>query len=239
MLNKNVLTAALATTLMAGAITAQGAPEISGNIALTNDYRFRGISQSDESPAISGGFDIAWDTGIYVGTWASSVDFDSNDDYDGSLELDYYAGWAGDLTDNVGVDVGVMAYTYPGDNGAEGDYNELYLNVSLFGGSVGAVYSDDYYAESGKFYYLTGDYSFPLGEVFSLDLHAGYADVEKNGGFFSSDTDSYFDYSAGISASWLAVDWSVAYIGTDLDKGDVFGTDWAEDTVVFTISKSM
>ncbi len=240
MFNKNLLSAALATTLMAGAITTvQAAPEISGNVALTSDYRFRGISQSDESPAIQGGFDIAWDTGIYVGTWASSVDFDSNDGYDGSLELDYYAGWASDITDNISVDVGYMYYSYPGDNGAEGDYQELYLKVGVLGGTLGAVYSDDYYAETGKFYYLSGDYSFPLGEMFSLDLHAGYGDVEKNGGFFSSDTDSYVDYSAGISASWLAVDWSVAYIGTDLDKDDVFGTDWADDTVVFTISKSM
>jgi uncharacterized protein (TIGR02001 family) len=241
MFNKNLLSAALATTLMAGAITTvQAAPEISGNVALTTDYRFRGISQSDESPAIQGGFDIAWDTGIYVGTWASSVDFDTNAvGFDGSLELDYYAGWASDLDDNVGVDVGYMYYSYPGDNGPDGDYQELYLKVNLWGGSVGAVYSDDYYGDTGEFYYLSGAYSFALGEMFSLDLHAGYGDVEKDGGFFSSDTDSYFDYSAGISASWLALDWSVAYIGTDLDKDDVFGTDWAEDTVVFTISKSM
>jgi len=239
MLNKNVLSAVLASTLMAGAITVQGAPEISANVALTSDYRFRGISQSDESPAIQGGFDIAWDTGIYLGTWASSVDFDSNDGYDGSLELDYYAGWAGDLTDSVGVDVGFMVYTYPGDNGADGDYNELYLKLDIFGGSLGAVYSDDYYAQTGKFYYLSGDYSFPLGETFSVDLHAGYGDIEKNGGFLSSDTDSYLDYSVGISASWLAVDLSVAYIGTNLDKDDVFGTDWAEDSVIFTISKSL
>ena len=135
MLNKKSLSAALATTLMAGAITVQAAPEISGNVALTSDYRFRGISQSDESPAIQGGFDIAWDTGIYVGTWASSVDFDSNDGYDGSLELDYYAGWAGDLNDNVGVDVGYMYYSYPGDDGAEGDYQEVYLDNKRFAGS--------------------------------------------------------------------------------------------------------
>jgi len=240
MLNKNLLTTALATTLLAGAVTVQAAPEISGNVAITTDYRFRGISQSDESPAVQGGFDIAWDTGIYVGTWASSVDFDTNGPgYDGSLELDYYAGWAGDLSDNLGVDVGYMYYSYPGDNGADGDYQELYLKVNIFDGSVGLVYSDDYYAETGSFYYLSGDYSIGLGETFAIDLHVGYADVDKNGGFLATDTDSYFDYSAGVSASWLAVDWSLAYVGTDLNKKDVFDTDWAEDTVVFTISKSM
>jgi uncharacterized protein (TIGR02001 family) len=240
MLNKNLLSAALATTLMAGAITVQAAPDISGNVALTSDYRFRGISQSDESAAIQGGFDIAWDMGFYVGTWASSVDFDTNlRGYDGSLELDYYAGWGGNVTDSIGIDVGYMYYSYPGDNGADGDYQEFYAKASLWGGTLGVVYSDDYYAETGEFYYLSGDYSFGLGEIFSLDLHVGYNDLEKNGGFLDTDTDSYVDYSAGISATWLSVDWSLAWVGTDLNKKDVFGTDWAEDTAIFTISKSL
>ena len=66
--------------------------EIAGNVALVTDYRFRGISQSDEDIAIQGGFDAGWDNVIYVGVWGSSVDFDSNDGFDGSLELDYYVG---------------------------------------------------------------------------------------------------------------------------------------------------
>ncbi|MCB1710405.1 MAG: TorF family putative porin, partial [Halioglobus sp.] len=98
MLNKKLLTAAVATALMSGAgySLAQEkddldpraeAFEISGNVALTSDYRFRGISQSDESAAIQGGFDVEFSPGFYVGTWGSSVDFDSNEGYDGSLEL--------------------------------------------------------------------------------------------------------------------------------------------------------
>jgi uncharacterized protein (TIGR02001 family) len=60
MLNKKTLPASLAAVLFAGTVsTAQAAPEISGNVALTSDYKFRGISQTDESPAIQGGFDIS------------------------------------------------------------------------------------------------------------------------------------------------------------------------------------
>ena len=240
MFNKKMLPASLAAALLAGAVSsAQAAPEISGNIALTSDYKFRGISQSDESPAIQGGFDISWDNGIYLGTWGSSVDFDSNDGYDGSLELDYYGGWAGDITDNVGVNVGYLYYDYPGDNGAEGDYQEVYLSVSLWDGTIGAAYSDDYYAETGSFYYVYGDYSIGIGENFSVDLHLGYNDLDKNGGFLATDTDSYVDYSVGVTTSWLAVDWTLAYVGTDLDNEDVFDTDWGDDSVIFTISKSM
>ena len=242
MLNKKLMSAALATTLLAAVATTQAETEISGNVALTSDYKFRGISQSNEDIAIQGGFDLGWDTGIYVGVWGSSVDFDTDDgDFDGSLELDGYVGWAGDLGDsgNLGVDVGYMYYSYPGDEGADGDYQEVYFKLNLWDGTLGAVYSDDYYGGTGDFYYLSGDYSFGLGENLSLDLHVGYNDLEKNGGFLATDTDSYVDYSVGISASWLAVDWSLAYVGTDLDEEDVFDTEWGEGSVIFTVSKSM
>ncbi|MEH6570256.1 MAG: TorF family putative porin [Halioglobus sp.] len=241
MLNKKLLPASLAAAVLAGAVsTAQGAPEISGNVALTSDYKFRGISQSNEDIAIQGGFDIGWDTGIYVGVWGSSVDFDTDGfGFDGSLELDGYAGWAGDISDNVGVDVGYMYYGYPGDEGDDGDYQEFYLKLNLWDGTLAAIYSDDYYGGTGEFYYLSGDYSIGLGDNFSLDLHAGYNDLDKDGGFLGTDTGSYVDYSVGVTTSWLAVDWTLAYVGTDLDDEDVFDTAWGDDTVVFTISKSL
>ena len=66
MLNKRLLTAALATTLLAAAATTQAETEISGNVALTSDYKFRGISQSNEDIAIQGGFDLGWESGIYI-----------------------------------------------------------------------------------------------------------------------------------------------------------------------------
>jgi len=240
MLNKKLLPAALATSLFAGATAAQAEMEISANVALTTDYKFRGISQSDESPALQGGFDLAFDNGMYVGTWASSVDFDTNGDgFDGSLELDYYVGWGGEISDSVGVDVGVLYYSYPGDDGADGDYLEFYGSVSIADGTLGFAYSDDYYGETDTFYYLYGDYSFSLGENLSLDLHVGYNDLDEDGGFLSDGQDSYVDYSVGLSTSFASVDLSLAVVGTDLDEEEVFGTDWGEDSVIFTISKSM
>lgn len=237
---KKVLPAAVAASLLAGATaTTVQAAEISANVALTSDYRFRGISQSDESIALQGGFDLAFDNGIYVGTWGSSVDFDSNDGFDGSLELDYYVGWGMDVGENSAIDVGYLYYDYPGDDGAEGDYQELYGSFSFHDFTVGMAYSDDYYGETDTFFYYYADYSLGLGENFTLDFHVGFNDLEEDGGFLATDEDSYTDYSVALSTSWLAVDWSLAYVGTTLDEEDVFDTDWGEDTVVFTVSKSM
>ena len=257
MLNKKLLTAAVATALVSGASialaqekddldTSGSGFEISGNVALTSDYRFRGISQSDESAAIQGGFDAEFSPGFYIGTWGSTVDFNCNDvpedcsGYDGSLELDYYAGWSSSIGDtDFGIDVGYIYYDYPGDNGDEGDYQEFYVSGSWKDLSVSVNYSDDYYAKTDEFWYYAADYSLSLVENLSLGLHVGYNVLEEDGGFLSSGEDNYTDYSVSLTYTWAGVDLSVAYVGTDLDDDDVFGTDWADDTAVFTISKSM
>ncbi len=76
MLNKKLITVSIAAALAAGmsatTVQARDDIEISGNVALTTDYRFRGISQSDEEAAVQGGFDVAFEPGFYVGTWGSS-----------------------------------------------------------------------------------------------------------------------------------------------------------------------
>lgn len=258
MLNKKLLPAAVTAALIAGtglAPTASADDEftISGNVALTTDYRFRGISQSDEDIAVQGGFDASFEPGFYIGIWGSSVDFDTNGPCcDGSLELDYYGGWASTIGDtDFGIDVGYAYYDYPGDSGDEGDYQEFYVGGSWKDLGLKVYYSDDYYAETDEFWYISGDYSFTLPniEALSIGLHVGYNMLEEtkvdadgnvtDGGFLSSDEDAYTDYSVTVTYSWASVDFSLAWVGTDLDDDDVFGTDWADDTAVFTISKSL
>ena len=241
MLNKKLMTVAVATALTAGisaapAFAGEGV-EVSGNVALTSDYRFRGISQSDEEVAIQGGFDVAFEPGFYVGTWGSSVDFDSSD-Y-GTIELDYYAGWAGNIGDSdVGIDVGYIYYDYPGDSSSitEGDYQEFYVGLSYMDASVQVNYSDDYYAETDEFWYVSGDYGFELVEGISIGLHVGYNALEED--FWG--TDEYIDYSVSATYNCSGVDLSLAWVGTDLDEDDVGSlADLGDDTAVFTISKSL
>ncbi len=170
------------------------------------------------------------------------MDFDSDSDggFNGSLELDYYAGWGIDLGENMAIDVGYMYYDYPGDSSAgEGDYQELYGSFSISNFTLGVAYSDDYYGETDTFMYYYGQYSLGFGDGWAIDLHVGYNDLDEKGGFLSDGEDAYTDYSVGISKDILSVNVALAYVGTTLDEEEVFGTDWGDDTVVFTISKSM
>jgi len=246
MLNKKIMTAAVATALLSGiAATSVQAFEVSANVALVSDYRFRGISQTGKDAAIQGGFDVAFEPGFYVGTWASSVDFGDVTDGSGSygtMEIDYYAGWGGPIGDtDFGVDVGYAYYQYPGDTvDPEGDYQEFHVTGSWKDLSIGVTYSDDFYAETGEYWYFAGDYSLTFMEDFSLGFHAGYNDFDEEGFFGDSDEDSYTDYSITLGYAFMGVDLSVAWVGTDIDDEDCFGdSDLCDDTAVFSISKSL
>ena len=264
MLIKKILPAAITAALLSGGTLVQAQEEkeaaivtgedlvweIAGNVALVSDYRFRGISQSDEDLALQGGFDASWSPGFYVGIWGSTVDFDTNGlGFDGSLELDYYAGFSSDINDSWSYDVGYMYYDYPGDDGGFGDYQEIYGSVSWNDLTVGVNYSDDYYAETDEFFYVYGNYSFSLPYDIALDLHAGYNSLEEtkydsagnvtDGGFLATDEDGYADWSISLTKTLMGIDFSIAYVDTSLDEEDVFDTDWAEATGVFTISKSL
>ena len=244
MKNKQLLGAAVTSALLVGiGATSAQAFDISGNIALVSDYRFRGISQSNQDAAVQGGLDATFDSGFYIGTWASSVDFGDVTDGSGSfgtMEIDYYAGWGGPIDDSdFSVDVGYMYYQYPGDTvNPNGDYQEIHATGSWKDLSVGVIYSDDFYMESGKYFYYTGDYSMTIAEDFSLALHVGYNDFDKSG-FFATDEDTYTDYSVTVGYTFKGVDLSVAWVGTDLDDVDCFDSSICDDTAVFSISKSL
>ena len=237
MLKKNVLSAALAATALAGVVT-EARAEISANVALVSDYRFRGISQSNENPALQGGFDYSFENGFYLGTWGSSVNFDSDEVFNGSLELDFYGGWGTDIGENSTIDLGYIYYAYPDDDGGlVGNYQEIYVNYGWRDLSLGAAYSDDYYGESGKFWYLQANYDWSFAEDWSLSLHVGYNDFGEDI-FLSSDKGHYTDYSVGLNWSVVGVDLGLAWVGTNLKDEDVFGTNWGDDTAVLSISKS-
>jgi uncharacterized protein (TIGR02001 family) len=212
------------------------AAEVSGNVTLASDYRFRGISQlkGNVSPAIQGGFDVGFDNGVYLGTWASNVNFTG-----GALELDGYGGWKTTLADDIELDLGFLYYGYPRDADLDADYYEFYGKLTWVGITFGVAYSPDYFAKTGKFGYFSGDYSWGFHPDYSLDLHVGYNVFDKEE-FLSNGQDSYIDFSVGVSTSHWDLDWSAAVVGTDLDKDDYFDEeDLIEPMLVLSVSKSL
>lgn len=222
--------------LLAGASTAGFASDwtLSGNVALTSDYVFRGFTQTDADPAIQGGFDLNHSSGFFIGTWASNVESDpaAPINYDGSsMELDIYAGWSGPLGE-MGPDLTVKAlrFIYPGTNTSTNDTNEfsLYLSKDLGPAAVtaGINYSDDFYGAGDALYWDAG-IDIPIQKA-TLSLHVGASDFDAGG--------DYVDYSVGVSGDVAGLGLALTYTGVDDVAGCTART--CDNRVAFSVSKS-
>lgn len=231
----------LAGALLAVPLTASAEWEGSANVALTSDYVFRGVSQTDEDPAIQGGLDVSHDSGLYIGTWASNVDFNEEDSTDpaaddaADMELDVYLGYASEIGD-ISYDVSFLRYFYPGAD-ADLEYNELIakLGYSDFTGTLG--YSNDVFNsdETGIYYNLS--YAHEFMEAFTVTAGAGYYDFDENVNGAGA-PDSYVDYHVGVAKPFAGFDFDLSWYDTDSDGADLYG-DIADSRVVLTISKEL
>src|SRR5574343_494404 len=98
---------------------------VTANVSLVSEYRFRGIAQTFNQPAIQGGFDITMPYGFYVGNWNSNVS--SAAGYpQGNLEVDLYGGWKYAVNEDIGTDVGVMQYLYPGSKQVAAPVSDMF-----------------------------------------------------------------------------------------------------------------
>jgi uncharacterized protein (TIGR02001 family) len=230
MLTKKILPIAIASSLALGAAAASADDAISANVMLTTDYTWRGVSQTNEDAAIQGGFDYAHESGFYIGTWASNVNFGGGLD-GGSTEIDVYGGYGGDINDNLSYDVGFIYYGYQSDTDL--DFLEVQGALTFYGVTVGLNYSDEFGDDGPSNLYAHAEYSYSFTDNLSLDLHGGYTDTDEDD-FWEDGEDSYGDWSIGLGTSYFGLDFSLAYVGTTLDDLDIY-----DDRAVFSISKSL
>ena len=220
----------LAAGALAAALAPANAAEFEGNVTLASDYSFRGESQTGRDPAIQGGFDLAFDSGFYIGTWASNVNFGPyTDDADPtwtSMELDLYAGFGGEMAEGSTWDVSVIRFEYPNE-GAASDYIELALSFGFGNFSVGANYSPEYLGDGGDtFLYPFVGYSFGLGESAALDLSLGQG---------VGDTGDHMDYSIMLTTPMAGLDLGIGLVGTNIDDGNPGN----EGRLIISLSKAL
>lgn len=247
---RSLPTSLLTMALVPVAAMAQEEPpySISANAAITTDYTFRGISQTDENPAIQGGFDGSYSLNVvdlYAGVWASNVDF--NDGDEASTEFDFYGGFTGKMpfAEDLTWNLGVIYFMYPGaDSDLNYDFIEGYVGLGYAFSQMALTpeigvkvsYTDDYFAGSGEGIYVDGVGSLSLPYDFGLGFHYGYQSIDEEDAF---GTPSYSDWSLSLSKEVLGLDLSIAYVDTDIEKDECFaGTSLCEARAVFTVSKS-
>lgn len=241
-------------------LVAQGAmAEVTATATGVSNYVFRGITQTDEDPALQLSIDWTRDL-FYASLWGSNVDFGPSSN--ANVEVDLVAGFAGEIGDGWRWDVGTTWYTYPGsdddpgtaDDGSDDIYDVPNYWEAFVGGGYGPVdaklwYSWDLYDSDESAWYAEVNASFPLPWELGLDLHAGYS----YGDYFDSldpvlgpnaDTwdlgadGAYWDFSAALTRSFGHFDFGLMVTTTDTDSGfDVDGGPLSNDTqFVFSVA---
>ena len=197
----NKTTLALAMSALASGAMAQSAPApapaqekspITANVTVVNDYRYRGMTQSNYKPAIQGGFDYAHESGFYIGNWNSSITWIS-DGYDtgatgrnvsAPVEMDFYAGFKKELIgEGFASDLGILQYYYPTTNFPA---NSCTASSGLSRNACGANpnTTELYAAQNFTFGALSGFFklSYSLTNIFGIYASKGsiYPDLTLN-----------------------------------------------------------
>lgn len=218
---------------------------ISGNATLVSDYRFRGVSQTGGDAALQGSVTVAHESGIYAGVWASNVDFGkfgpAADALYGSLEVDLYAGWSGEVASGLTADAGVLYFVYPDGEFDKPEIFEPYASLSTTLGpasvKVGATYAWKQAALGNldNFHVYTNvDVGIPTTPL-TASVRVGYTDGALAPPWQSGSNDrTGFDYSLGLSAAMHGLTFGLSYIGTE--GPNIKGI--TDDTVVATLSFS-
>jgi uncharacterized protein (TIGR02001 family) len=198
---------ALAALLAGSALMSPAhADDLSANVTVTNNYIWRGLTQTENNPAVQGGIDWTSDSGFYAGTWVSNVSYAPAGVF--NYENDLYAGFAGG-SEKFSWDVGYLYYNY--DSDAEFDFGEIYGSVSFAGLSLSANVLANTEADEGpgqdfgfgKAVYLAADYGFVIAGGLELGLHLGWHDGDFSEAFNGVDGD-YFDYNVSLSRGGFA-----------------------------------
>jgi uncharacterized protein (TIGR02001 family) len=222
-------------TVQAEAADFQIPGAFTGTIGMVSDYRFRGITQNDENPALQAAVDYAHDSGFYAGVWGSNVDF--NDGDEASLEADFYAGWSGSVS-ALNWKLGGIYYAYPGaSNDLDYDFFEVAGSLGHEFGfaalTAGVNYSPNNFGDSGDATYLSLAASVPFTDSFSGKASIGHQYVDDEDAFGYPD---YSDWSVGLGYKFSGFDVGLAYVDTNLSDAEC--ADGCDERVVFSLSRS-
>lgn len=210
----------LATAIALAAPMAAQA-EFSANIGVTSNYIFRGVTQTNDAAAVSGGLDYANDSGIYAGTWISNVDYGNPGN---QYEQDWYLGY-GFKAGGVDLDAGYIKFTYPIRN-VNLDYDEIYLNASMGAFNGGFAYTvrkeGNPAKENDIYFHLGAEFEVKKGVVVGVtvgryDYDDDVANTDYSHGQLSVSKDDFTlamdknNLSGAAGDARFSVSWSKAF----------------------------
>ena len=201
--------------------------EVTGNVAVTNNYIWRGVTQTNDQAAVQGGLDYSSNIGIYAGTWLSNVDFSGTEQVrntggdnvdvansDKGFEIDLYGGYAGEIGD-FGYDLGLIYYAYPVQTDL--DFLELFISGGYGPFSVGGYFTvDKEGTDKENDIYVVGNADFELDILKGIGLGFELARYE----FDDEASKDYTQFGFAISKGTDFGEFSLGVIKND-QGGDI------------------
>ena len=218
--SKTLLAAAALASLFAAAPASAQDDDwggLSAYVAVTSDYRFRGISQNDKNPAPQAAINWSGPEGFYAGVWASTVNFLDNAAPKGgtSYETDFTIG---KHTDLGGVDLNLQGvyYAYPDHNRAGGaprysyfeGIGQLATTFDALTLTATGVWSPDFFAETGTAWAASGTAAFAFNDWLSLSGTVGHQWV-------NTALPEYTWWDLGVTLTYRSFAFDVRYVDTD------------------------
>lgn len=246
-MNKSILAAMIAATTLTSVAHANedvAAPDwnLSGNMTLASDYRWRGISMTQNEPAVQGGLRVTHKSGVYAGVWASNTDILNG----ASIEADFMLGYRHALNEKSSLTVQYIDINYPGATAPfKADFSEVslaYNNTSLLKANdlvtAAVAYSNDYYFESGEMYRLDLRYTVPVHANFGLLVAGGMTQLEDEQAFLkvwgNETKDHYYDWKAGVTSNLFGLFSELYYADNSTVNA---AADSMDSRVVFSVTK--
>lgn len=175
--------------------------ELEGSVAVTSDYRWRGVSLSDEDPALQLEGSASFDNGAWLWSGLNTVSGDL-----GGSEIGLGLGVTRDLVGATWT-LGATHYLYPGEDGV--DYTELAATAEKTIGALTLSGGIEYTPEQTNYddddVYLWAGWDIAAPHDVSLHGHVGYDD-----GVMAPVADA-IDFSLGASVPIRAVALDVTY----------------------------
>jgi len=209
---------------------------LSANISVVSNYIWRGLTQTDNRPAIQGGIDYTHESGLYLGNWNSNITWVADEGYanNSHFEMNFYAGlkkeWLGS---GFASDIGFIQYYYPSSGTNAGFTNpntgEVYIaqnfTMGRFSGygkfSYSVTNSQGFSNSTGSNYsefnvdYETGFFNF------TLNTHIGYQQVQGQYSQAGEASANYLDWLVGVTKDFGdGFTASLTYVGTNVRKGN-------------------
>ena len=220
------------------------------NVGLFSQYIFRGLTQTNNKPALQGGFDVSHKSGLYIGGWASNVSWLRDNasigtalyNSGGSLEIDLYGGFKTELgKTGLGIDLGALQYYYPGahvNTNPKANTTELYgaLSYGWLQAKLSGVVSNDAWGFGKKYgnpgytrngdergaYYAELNANIPLADTgITALLHIGRQEF-KDARYQAGGPDaSYTDWKVGLTKGFDGgVNVGAFYTDTNISKAN-------------------